>query len=71
MYYGGMSWPDYYNFPVAYKRWLIERIGKEIKDSQQAGDNNTTKAPQHNTRDIRELLGKTKSHAPNAKMQRF
>jgi hypothetical protein len=23
-YYFGMNWETYYNFPVAYKRWLIK-----------------------------------------------
>ena len=70
-YYFGMSWETYYHFPVAYKRWLVKRIEKEIKQAQQAQSDIPTKAPHHNTPDVRQLSGKTKWHAPNAKGQRF
>lgn len=66
-----MSWETYYTYPVAYKRWLIKRIEKEIKQSGEKGDDIPSKAPHHNTPDIRQLTGKTKAHAPNARGQRF
>lgn len=71
MYYGGMSWETYYNFPVAYKKWLIKRIEKEIKRTNETSDDIPSKALQHNTTDIRNMTGKTKPVMSSARMQRF
>lgn len=70
-YYAGMSWETYYDFPVAYKHWLIKRIEKEINAKAEKGDDVVSKAPHHNSRDVRELTGKTKTTTSSAKMQRF
>lgn len=71
MYYGGMSWETYYRFPVAYKKWLIKRIEREIRGTQEQQSEIPSKAPHHNTTDLRSITGKTKPVMSSAKMQRF
>lgn len=71
-YYFGMSWSDYQSFPLKYRRWLITRINTEIEKAAKAQSDIPTKAPHHNNPEIRELLGKVKTHgAQNARTQRF
>ena len=65
-----MSWETYYNFPVAYKKWLIKRIEKEIQKAGKNNGNIPSKAMHHNTPDARALTGKTRPVAPS-KLQRF
>ena len=69
-YYFGMDWNTYYNYPVAYKRWLIKRIETEISRSQEAKNDIPSRAMHHNTPDMRALTGKTRTNVP-AKLQRF
>lgn len=69
-YYFGMTWNDYYNFPVSYKRWLIERIQKEIKKTNGNGQEAGTKAAHHNDPQTRALQGKHREHVP-ARLRRF
>jgi len=69
-YYFGMDWNTYYNYPIAYKRWLIKRIEKEINKAHEAQNDIPSKAPHHNTPDVRSLTGKTRSQVPH-KLQRF
>ena len=69
-YYFGMDWNTYYTYPVAYKRWLIERIGEEIKKANEKQSDIPSKGMHHNTPDIRTLAGKSKSIV-NPKSQRF
>jgi len=66
-----MSYEEYRDFPVEYKRWLVDRINKEIKAASDNKADIPTKAPHHNTPDIRTMTGKTKPFTPNARMQRF
>lgn len=68
-YYFGMTWEDYYNFPVSYKRWLIERIKKEIEKGKDNG-NELTKGTHHNDPQTRALLGRSRPEAP-ARLRRF
>lgn len=65
-----MSWSDYLIFPVAYRRWLIQRINKEIKEYAERGNNIPSKAAHHNTPDLRSLTGKARHMVP-AKLRRF
>lgn len=71
-YYFGMNWETYYfNLPVAYKKWLIGRIEKEIKMAN--GNNNPTpsKAAQHmQDPGLRAMSGKHRPQTP-AKLKRF
>lgn len=66
-----MTWETYMKFPCVYRKWLINRISKEINKAQEAGADIPTKAPHHNTSDVRALLNKPKQFTPNARMQRF
>jgi hypothetical protein len=65
-----MDWNTYYNFPISFKRWLIKRIEKEITKAQEAQSDIPSKAPHHNTPDVRSLTGKTRSQVPH-NLQRF
>lgn len=65
-----MSWETYYNFPVAYKTWLIKRIQTEINKASEAQKDIPSKAPHHNTPSIRALTGKLRHQVPH-KLQRF
>ena len=69
-YYFGMDWGTYMKFPVAYKRWLIERINKEIQKSQEKNNDIPSKAYHHNTPDARSLAGKARTNVPS-KLMRF
>ena len=68
-----MDWNTYINFPVIYKKWLVNRIQKEIQDAAAAnaegGSNIPSKGAHHNTPDIRSMAGQ-RPHAP-AKLRRF
>lgn len=73
MYYGGFLYHETYNLPVAYKRWFIERIVKEI--NQSGGDPNggggaQTRAVHQNTPEIRSMQGRTRTQVPS-RMRRF
>jgi hypothetical protein len=70
-YYFGMDWDTFYNFPISYRRWLIKRINDEIKKAAEAGNDIPTKAPHHNTPDVRQLTGKTKQFQTNPRTTRF
>lgn len=70
-YYGGMDWNTYYNFPVAYRNWLVKRIEKEIIKSQEKQSDIPSKAPHHNSEDIRALTGKFRTQTSSAKHTRF
>lgn len=69
-YYFGMTWETYYDYPVAYKKWLIERINTEINRAVNNKADIPSKAPQHNTPQIREMTGKAKQFV-NPKTHRF
>ena len=72
MYYGGFTFTEAYNIPVAYKRWFVERIGKEMKGSSDKDGNNTgnSRAPHHNPPDVAEMMGKSRSQVPS-RLRRF
>lgn len=69
-YYYGMTYSEYLNLPVAYKRWLISRIDKEISKAVASGADIPSKAPHHNTADLRAMTGKAKQFV-NPRTQRF
>ena len=71
-YYFGMSWETYYDFPISYKHWLVKRIEKEIKRGNDSDPpQNLSKAPHHNTSDVKALTGHRKPFVESAKMHRF
>jgi hypothetical protein len=44
-YYGGISYREVYNMPVAYKRWLSERIVREISKRNGDSSNDSQASP--------------------------
>lgn len=69
-YYFGMTWETYYEYPVAYKKWLIERINAEINKAVNNKADIPSKAPHHNTPPVRAMTGKAKQFV-NPKTHRF
>lgn len=70
-YYFGMTVNEYLGLPVAYKRWLIQRINTEIKKATEAGADIPSKGVHDNLPDIRAMTGKTKHFGPHGRNQRF
>ena len=68
MYHGGFLWSEITTMPVAYKRWFMERIHKELTKGGEAGTQ--SKAPTHNGPDVRALQNKTRSEVPS-RLRRF
>jgi hypothetical protein len=69
MYYGGFLWKEIYHLPVSYKRWFIERIGKEINRTSDNGATQT-RALHQNSPDVRSLQGKSREQSPS-RLRRF
>ena len=73
-YYFGMDYPTYYNLPVSYRRWLVERIDKEIraaaKANSEGGNQVPSKGAHHNTPEARAMSGKQRAQVPS-KLRRF
>lgn len=70
-YYYGMTIDEYLRLPIVYKRWLIERINKEIKKASENGADIPSKGTHHNSPDIRAMTGKAKQFGMNGRTQRF
>jgi hypothetical protein len=68
MYYGGFLYTEAYNLPVAYRKWFVERIGKEI--SKKGSENPPTRALHQDTPEARALLGRTRDQSPS-RLRRF
>ena len=43
-YYGGWSFIEAYNLPVALRTWFLERLSKQIKDEAEANKKAMSKA---------------------------
>jgi hypothetical protein len=69
MYYGGFTWRETQHMPVAYKRWFIERISKELTRSSEAGQTQS-RAVHQNSPDVRALQGKAREQTPS-RLRRF
>lgn len=69
MYYGGMTLTETMNIPVAYKRWFIERISKELSRSSENGQTQSRAAHQ-NAPETRALMGKARDQTPS-RLRRF
>ena len=68
MYYGGFLYNEAYNLPVAYRKWFIERISREL--NRKGGENPPTKALHQDTPEMRALMGRTRDHSPS-RLRRF
>ena len=69
MYYGGFLWREVYNLPVSYKRWFIDRINRELKQTSDSG-NTQSRALHQNPPDVAALQGKMRSQVPS-RLRRF
>ena len=69
-YYSGFTYVEAYNLPVAYKRWWIDRISKEIARANQGEAPPGSRASHHDNSEVNALLGKSRSTAP-ARNRRF
>jgi len=65
MYYMGFSYTESYDLPVWQRVWFIERINKEIKESQ-----GQSRAADQNTPDTRAMMNRARSQVPS-KLRRF
>lgn len=69
MYYGGWTYWDAYYLPVNARRWMLDRIMKEMKGGKEDNDSPDSplvqsRAPHHNTEDIRALQDRTRINTP-------
>lgn len=70
-YYGGITPAESYDYPLAYKRWFIQRISKEMTKGSENGEEVTqSRAAHHNTPDARYLQGMDRQQVP-ARLRRF
>jgi len=73
-YYVGMDWATYLKFPLQYRKWLIERVNKEVKSAVDAnkkgGGDVPSKGAHHNDPTTRALSGKQRPITPS-KLRRF
>ena len=72
MYYLGFHYTEAYHIPIWMRRWFIERIQKEIKQSAErnGGESDPTRAAHQNTADARAMMGRHRSMVP-AHLRRF
>ena len=69
MYYGGFTWHETLHLPVAYKRWFVERICKELNKGSENGQNQS-RALHQNSPDVRSMQGRFRSQVPS-RIRRF
>jgi hypothetical protein len=69
MYYGGFTFKETIHMPISYKRWFIDRIGREMK---RTGDEGATasRAAHQNSPEVRSLLGMSREQSPS-RLRRF
>lgn len=69
-----MDYRTFYNLPIQYRRWYIERINKEIKAAadvnKRGGSEVPSRGAHHNDPTTRALSGKHRPIAP-ANLRRF
>lgn len=69
MYYGGFTWRETQHMPVYYKRWFIERIGRELNRTSESGQTQS-RALHQNSPEVRQLMGKARDQTPS-RLRRF
>lgn len=69
IYYGGLTWTETYNLPVAYKRWFIDRLVKELNKGSESGEN-SSRALHQNSPEVRSMQNKARTHVPS-RLRRF
>ena len=68
----GFGYRDCYLLPVWQRMWFIERINREIKETNKknGGEGAQTRAAHQNDAQTRSLLGRHRAQVP-AKLRRF
>lgn len=69
IYYGGFVWSETMQLPVAYKRWFVERIVKELNKGSDNGENQS-RALHQNSPDVRSMQNKARAQTPS-RLRRF
>lgn len=62
--YAGWDWVTFYNTPLYIRRWFIKRLNEEFDKAQEKNQPPPSKAPHHNTPDIRAMQGKVRPQVP-------
>lgn len=72
MYYMGFGYRECYLLPVWQRLWFIERINKEIKETNKknGGEGAASRAAHQNDAQTRALMGRHRAQVP-AKLRRF
>ncbi len=72
MYYMGFSYWESYLLPVWQRAWFLDRINKEITETNKrnGGEGAQTRAAHQNDPQTRALLGRHRAQVP-AKLRRF
>lgn len=71
MYYGGFTYTETYNLPVAYKRWFIDRITKELnKKGEDDQSQSHSRALHQNSPDARAMQNMSRQQTPS-RLRRF
>lgn len=65
----GFMYEECYRLPIAYKRWFIERVVKEINKGAEKGENQS-RALHQNTPDVRAMQNRVRSQTPS-RLRRF
>jgi len=69
MYYMGFTYTEAYDLPVWQRKWFLERVNKELKNSSEKGNTNS-RAAHANTPTSRQMQGRSRSHVPS-RLRRF
>lgn len=70
IYYGGLTWTEIMSMPVAYKRWFVERIVKELTKGGTDGEASQSRALHQNSPDVRAAQGMNRTSTPT-RLRRF
>lgn len=69
MYYGGFLWHETIHLPVAYKRWFIDRLVRELNKGEGEGTS-SSRALHQNSPDVRAMQNKARAQTPS-RLRRF
>lgn len=66
----GFTYTEAYLLPLWQRRWFIQRLQKEIKQSNEGDKSAGSRAAHQNTPDTRAMMGRYRSQVP-ANLRRF
>lgn len=70
IYYLGFSFQEAMNLPLGWRRWFIDRLQRELNKTGDNGETLPNKSAEHNTREMRAMMGMGRDAVP-AKLRRF